>query len=76
MCHKEQSSLGRLIKYGKSDFCFISIFLKKDNGDKAMHLSSYQLKRTLGELGVATVKQVVISVSSFYLFCNFMMKYF
>lgn len=71
MCPEEQSSLGKPIKYGKCDFCFISIFIRKDKGDKTVHLSSYQSKRTLGEIRVANVKQVVISVSSFYLFCNF-----
>lgn len=69
MWPEEQSSLGRPIKHGKSDFCFISIFIRKDNGDKAMHLSSHQSKRrTLGEIRVAKVKQAVISVSSFFLY--------
>lgn len=71
MCPEEQPSLGRFIKYGKSDFCFISIFIRKGNEDNAMYPSSYQSKRTLGEVRVAKVKQVVVSVSSFYLFCHF-----
>lgn len=71
MCPEEQYSQGRPIRYGKFGFCFISIFIRKDNGDKVMHLSSHQSKRrTLAETRVAKVKQVVISVSSFCFFLN------
>lgn len=69
---EEQYSPGRPIKYGKFSFCFISSFIRKDNGDKAMHLSSHSSKRkTLVKARAAKVKQVVISVSNFCLFFNF-----